>query len=196
MAKLIHKPLYLSLSEAALRFRTESGLLAALSEGHLAARGRLTTDFTAGAEGQFGTTAEPFYGEPTIVPVSAWRDMTVSVERNQLQHDQTYAAYASIEILEADLEAAFGAGRIAGGRPAEHDWELILKQAMVWISQNPIAKETTLAGWINELAVNLPYCVANDVPKEDALQDHFRDVYHAIVKGKPLPVGKPKRSRR
>lgn len=196
MVKRTFLPAYLSLSAAAERFRSENDLLAALREGTLSARARLTKDFTAGTEGQFGLPTEPTYGEPEPVPVSAWRDMEVVLDRDLLQDDQTHIAYTSIEVLEADLDAASPAGQASGGRPVEHDWELILKQAMVWISQHPIAKGTTLDGWIKELAVSLPYCVEHDVPKEDALKGKLRDVFHAVVNDQPLPVGKPKRSRR
>lgn len=199
MAKPAFRPTYLSLSDAVKHIRSQDDLLAALREGTLRARGRLTTDFTAGADGEFGSPTEPSYGDPEPIPVSAWRDLkdvqNLDLDRNMLQDDQAHIAYANIEILKADLDAVFPAAQASGGRPVEHDWELILKQAMVWISQHPIAKGTTLDGWIKELAVKLPYCETHDVPKEDALKNKLRDVYQAIVNGQPLPVGKPKRNR-
>ena len=88
MVKRTFRPAYLSLSAAAERFRSEDDLVAALREGTLSARARLTKDFTVGTGGQFGLPAEPTYGAPEPVPVSAWRDMEVVLDRDLLQDDQ------------------------------------------------------------------------------------------------------------
>jgi len=195
MAKPIrHQPAYLKLSDASKRFKSPDDLLAALREGTLRARGRLTTNYT-GDDGHGGQPTEPIYGEPEPVPVSAWRDMELDLDRETLLDDQHYAAYKSVEILEADLADVALDGPSLGGRPQEHDWELILKQALVWVTKNPMKSGTKLDGWINELALNLPYCAKNGVPQEDALKKKFKDVYDDITGEKPLPDGAPKRRR-
>jgi hypothetical protein len=190
VAKLTFQPAFLSLSNAAKRFHEASDLLAALKEGSLTARGRRTADFT-GANGGFGAPIDPIYGDPEPIPTSAWRDWKVLLSENIVQNDQDYAAFVDVEILAADLETNL-AGRPSGGRPVSHDWELILKQVIVRVSEKPI-EDITLNAWINDLASNLPYCETNKVPTEDALTKKLRDVFQAVKGEKPLPVGRPLR---
>lgn len=194
VAKIAFRPAYLRVSEARGRFRNDAELVEALREGTLTARGRLTSDFTIGANGgSFNTPTEPSYGEPELIPISAWREWDANLQADQLTDGRHHSQYTDVEIPTGDFDALVLPA--TGGRPEEHDWELILKQAMVWISQHPISKTATLDGWIKDLAVSLPYCVENDVPKEDALKRKLRDVFRAISKGQPLPVGKPRRAR-